>query len=164
MKMEKYEDNGERAIFYARGVLETVKKLRWNPDIVHCHGWMSAIVPLFIKKAYYDEPSFRDTKVIYSVYEKGFESNLSTNFTNQLLFKGITENDIPVKQPVNFTELNKLAIAYSDGVIQNSENINPEIMSYAHSLSIPVIDYQHDQTYADLCNSLYNKVCGDANK
>ena len=160
----EYEDNGERAIFYARGVLETVKKLRWNPDIVHCHGWMSAIVPLFIKKAYYDEPSFRDTKVIYSVYEKGFESNLSTNFTNQLLFKGITENDIPVKQPVNFTELNKLAIAYSDGVIQNSENINSEIMSYAHSLSIPVIDYQHDQTYADLCNSLYNKVCGDANK
>lgn len=61
----EYKDNDERAIFYARGVLETVKKLRWCPDIIHCQGWMSAFVPLYIKKAYQDEPSFRDSKVVF---------------------------------------------------------------------------------------------------
>ena len=140
---KEYEDNGERAIFYARGVLETVKKLRWCPDIIHCHGWMSAIVPLFIKKAYYDEPSFRDSKVIFSVYGNGFQSNLVPNFKDQILFRDITSDDLNmIADPVNHDELCKLAITYSDGVIQNSENVNPAIMDYARSLNIPVVDYQ----------------------
>ena len=58
----EYNDNGERAIFFARGVLETVKKLRWTPDIIHCQGWMSSIIPLYIKTAYHDEPSLRTLK------------------------------------------------------------------------------------------------------
>ena len=89
-------------LFYARGVLETVKKLRWCPDIIHCHGWMSAIVPLFIKKAYYDEPSFRDSKVIFSVYGNGFQSNLVPNFKDQILFRDITSDDLNmIADPVN---------------------------------------------------------------
>ena len=160
---KEYEDNGERAIFYARGVLETVKKLRWCPDIIHCHGWMSAIVPLFIKKAYYDEPSFRDSKVIFSVYGNGFQSNLVPNFKDQILFRDITSDDLNmIADPVNHDELCKLAITYSDGVIQNSENVNPAIMDYARSLNIPVVDYQPEDTYADACNALYDKVWEEA--
>lgn len=160
---KEYEDNGERAIFYARGVLETVKKLRWCPDIIHCHGWMSAIVPLFIKKAYYDEPSFRDSKVIFSVYGNGFQSNLVPNFKDQILFRDITSDDLNmIADPVNHDELCKLAITYSDGVIQNSENVNPAIMDYARSLNIPVVDYRPEDTYADACNALYDKVWEEA--
>lgn len=160
---KEYEDNGERAIFYARGVLETVKKLRWCPDIIHCHGWMSAVVPLFIKKAYYDEPSFRDSKVIFSVYGDGFKSNLVPNFKEQILFRDITPEDLNmISDPVNYDELCKLAITYSDGVVQNSENVNPAIMDYARSLNIPVVDYQPEDTYADACNALYDKVWEDA--
>ena len=77
---EEYADNGERAIFFARGVLETVKKLRWVPDIIHCQGWMSAVVPLYIKTAYHDEPSFANTKVVTSLFNKTLNSNLSDNF------------------------------------------------------------------------------------
>ena len=62
---EEYDDNGERAIFFARGVLETVKKLRWSSEIIHCQGWMSYIVPLFVKAAYNDEPTFTDTKLLH---------------------------------------------------------------------------------------------------
>lgn len=161
---KEYEDNGERAIFYARGVLETVKKLRWCPDVIHCHGWMSAIVPLFIKKAYYDEPSFRDSKVVFSVYDDGFKGNLSPNFTDLTLFKEITPEDLNmVKQPINYAELCKLAIAYSDGVIENGANVNPEIMDYARSLNIPTVSYHADEAaYADACDALYNTVSGDA--
>ena len=67
---EEYADNGERAIFFARGVLETVKKLRWTPDIIHCQGWMSAVVPFYVKKAYHEEPSFANTKIVTSLFSE----------------------------------------------------------------------------------------------
>lgn len=154
-----YEDNGERAIFYARGVLETVKKLRWCPDVIHCHGWMSAMVPLYIKKAYYDEPSFRDSKVIFSLYEEGFKSNLAPNFPEQLLFKEITPEDVNMmKSPVNYEELCKLAVAYSDGVIQNDKTVNQNVLDYARSLNVPVLEYSSADTYADACDAFYDKV------
>ena len=154
-----YEDNGERAIFYARGVLETVKKLRWCPDIIHCHGWMSAMVPLYVKMVYYEEPSFRDSKVIFSVYNEGFKSTLNPNFTQQLMLKEITTEDISmIKTPVDYEELCKLAVSYSDGIIQNSESINPNITDYARKLNIPVLDYQTADTYADACDAFYDQV------
>ena len=161
-----YEDNGERAIFYARGVLETVKKLRWCPDLIHCHGWMTAMVPLYIKKAYYDEPSFRDSKVVYSVYEEGFKSTLDPNFPSQLLLKEITPDDVNmIKTPVDFENLNKLAVAYSDGVIQNSETVNTNVTDYARSLNIPVLDYQQPDKLADACDAFYDRIlAGTENK
>ena len=154
-----YEDNGERAIFYARGVLETVKKLRWCPDVIHCHGWMSAMVPLYIKKAYYDEPSFRDSKVIYSLYQEGFKSTLAPNFAEQALFKEVTPEDLSMlKSPASYEDLCKLAVAYSDGVIQNDETVNQNVIDYAHSLNIPVLEYASGDAYADACDAFYDKV------
>ena len=58
-----FQDNDERAIFFARGVLETVKKLRWTPTVVHCHGWFTAVVPVYLKRIFADDPIFRDVKV-----------------------------------------------------------------------------------------------------
>ena len=154
-----FEDNDERAIFFARGVLETVKKLRWAPDVIHCHGWMSAMVPLYIKKAYYDEPSFRDSKVIFSLYQEGFNSNLAPNFAEQVLFKEVTPEDVSMmKSPANYEELCKLAVAYSDGVIQNDETVNQNVLDYARSLNIPVLEYASGDAYADACDAFYDKV------
>ena len=153
-------DNDERAIFYARGVLETVKKLRWCPDIIHCQGWMSAFVPLYIKKAYQDEPSFRDSKVVFSVFEDDFKSDCEGNLTEKLMLKGIEKNDVEsiVKSPANYEELCKLAIAYSDGVIQNSEKVNENVMKFARESGVPVLDYQPADTYVDAFNEFYDKV------
>lgn len=160
----EYEDNGERAIFYARGVLETVKKLRWCPDVIHCHGWMSAVVPLYIKKAYYDEPSFRDSKVVFSVYGDGFKSNLSPNFKELALLKDVTPEDLNmINDTVSYDELCKLAITYSDGVVANSENVNQDVMDYARSLSKPTIDFiKSEADYANACDNLYDKVWENA--
>lgn len=155
----EYDDNDSRAIFYARGVLETVKKLRWTPDVIHCHGWMTALAPLYIKKAYKDEPSFRDTKVVFSLYEDDFKGNFNSDFSNKLLLKGITKKDVAtLKEPTDFAALCKLAVDYSDGVIQNSENVNQEVMDYARQSGKPVLDYQTPDTYADACNEFYDKV------
>ena len=155
----EYDDNDSRAIFYARGVLETVKKLRWTPDVIHCHGWMTALAPLYIKKAYKDEPSFRDAKVVFSVYEDDFKNTLSSDFATKLMLKGINKKDVAMlKEPVDYATLCKLAVDYSDGVIQNSEHVNEEIMDYARQSGKPVLEYQTAETYADACNEFYDKV------
>lgn len=156
----EYVDNDERAIFYARGVLETIKKLRWCPDIVHCQGWMSAFVPLYIKKAYQDEPSFRDSKVVFSLFGDDLKNNMQEGLAEKLLLKGIKKSDIEdiVGSPFNYKELCKLAIAYSDGVIQSSENVDEELLDYARQKGIPVLEYQTPETYADACNSFYDEI------
>ena len=64
-----FQDNAERAVFFARGVLETAKKLRWTPDIIHCQGWITHILPLFLKKVYREDPIFAGTKIVLSLYD-----------------------------------------------------------------------------------------------
>ena len=155
----EYDDNDSRAIFYARGVLETVKKLRWCPDIIHCHGWITALAPLYIKKAYKDEPSFRDSKIIISVYEDDFKSTFNNDFASRLLFKGIAQEDINmIKDPVNYTELMKLAISHADGVIQNSPVVNEEVMNFARESGIPVLDYQPAENYVEAYDKFYDQI------
>lgn len=155
----EYDDNDSRAIFYARGVLETVKKLRWCPDVIHCHGWMTALAPLYIKKAYKDEPSFRDAKVVFSLYEDDFKSTLSEDFAAKLILKGIAKKDLAtLTETADFATLCKLAVDYSDGVIQNSENVNQEVMNYARESGKPVLEYQTPDTYTEACNEFYDKV------
>ena len=157
----EYEDNDARAIFYARGVLETVKKLRWCPDVIHCHGWMTALAPLYIKKAYKDEPSFRDAKVVFSLYDNDFKEPFHPDFASKLLLKGISKKDVAdLKEPVDYTALCKLAEDYSDGVIQQSEHVNEEVIAYARQIGKPVLGYQSPEIFADACNDFYDQVWG----
>lgn len=157
----EYEDNDARAIFYARSVLETVKKLRWCPDVIHCHGWMTALAPLYIKKAYKDEPSFRDAKVVFSLYDNDFKEPFHPDFASKLLLKGISKKDVAdLKEPVDYTALCKLAVDYSDGVIQQSEHVNEEVIAYARQIGKPVLGYQSPEIFADACNDFYDQVWG----
>ncbi|MDR0988507.1 MAG: glycogen/starch synthase [Prevotellaceae bacterium] len=154
----EYDDNDSRAIFYARGVLETVKKLRWCPTLVNCHGWISALAPLYIKRAYKDEPSFRGVKVVYSLYDDDFQKTFGSEFINRLLLKGITKKELShLKAPIGHTKLCKLAIDYSDGVIQQTAHANEEIMEYARQSGKPVLEYSPDNFY-DACNDFYDRV------
>ena len=157
---EEYTDNDERAIFYARGVLETVKKLRWCPEVIHCQGWISALVPLYIKKAYMEEPSFRDSKVVLSLFDNDLKSNLQEDIIEKMLLKDIEKSDIEDVIPAlaTYKDLYKLAIKYSDGVILHSENIDPELIAYARELGIPVLEYQPIETFTDAINQFYDDI------
>ena len=153
-----YPDNGERAIFFARGVLETVKKLRWVPDIIHCQGWMSAVVPLYIKTAYQDEPSFANTKVVTSLFAKNLTNDLGTNFKKCVEFRETTADLLtPYKDSFDFEEMGKLAIDYSDGVIMGSPDADKNFESYAAAKNIPVLGYKED--FAESYETLYNQIC-----
>lgn len=137
-----YADNGERAIFFARGVLETVKKLRWVPDIIHVQGWMGAVVPLYIKTAYHEEPSFANTKVVTSLFTKSLNSDLGTNFKQCVDFREAKAELLDkYNKHFDFEELGKLAIDYSDGVIAAHKDVNENLLAYAQSNNIPTLAY-----------------------
>ena len=154
-----YQDNGERAIFFARGVLETVKKLRWVPDIIHCQGWMSAVVPFYIKTAYHDEPSFTNTKVVTSLFAKSMKSGLDPNFKRCLEFRDATAELLkPYKDQFDFDELNKLAIDYSDGIVEAVKGVSKDLVDYANEKNIPVLNYSKDNL-GDNMKAFYNTIC-----
>ncbi len=139
---EEYADNGERAIFFARGVLETVKKLRWTPDVIVCQGWMGAVVPLYIKTVYSEEPCFANTKVVTSLFCEQLKNELGDNFKQCVEFREVTPETLSdYKDNFDFIELGKMAIDYSDGVIMAAENINAELQDYARSKKEHVMDY-----------------------
>lgn len=154
---EDYPDNGERAIFFARGVLETVKKLRWVPDVIHCQGWMSAVVPLYVKTAYHDEPSFADAKVVTSLFTQNLDKTLGENFKQCLEFREAKSELLQSYQDnFDFDELGKLAIDYSDGIVQADPEVNKDLLNYAVSKNIPVLGYQED--FADAYEKFYEQL------
>ena len=133
-----FEDNDERAIFFARGVLETVKKLRWKPDIVHCQGWISHILPLYLKKAYDNDPIFTDSKIVLSLYD---EPNyvFKTNLADKIPFAGITHEDVDTVKASDGINLARLAIRYSDGVIFGSKDVDEGLKQYVDERKLPVL-------------------------
>lgn len=159
----EYEENDCRTIFYARGVLETVKKLHWCPDIVHCQGWISALVPLYIKKAFKDEPSFRDTKIVFSLFEDGFNGTFPKDYTSKLMVKGITKKDMAPfsKKPMDYITLCKLGVEYADGIVVNSHHVNEEILSFARECNKPILRYHLPDNLGDACDKFYSQICGD---
>ena len=159
----EYPDNGERAIFFARGVLETVKKLRWTPDIIQCQGWMAAVIPLYIKTAYHEEPSFANTKVITSIFHNQLKTNLGDKFKQCVEFRDAKPELLkPYAEKFDSIELDKLAIDYSDGIVEASKEVNIDLIEYAKNKNLPVLDYPGDN-FADAYQQFYNQVCPDNN-
>ena len=153
-----FKDNDERAIFFSRGVLETVKKLGWPPDIIHCHGWMTSLVPLFIKTAYKDNPMFNDTKVIYSIYDDDFSEPLSKDFAQKIKMEGIQVKDLKHYKKPTYVSMIKAAIDFSDAVIQGSPEINAELTEYIVETKKPSLAYHPMETYLDAFSSFYDEV------
>lgn len=156
-----YTDNGERAIFFARGVLETVKKLRWTPDIIHCQGWMSAIIPLYVKTAYHDEPSFAETKVVTSFFSEQPKGCLGANFKHCLEFRDANVELLSkYSDDFDFIELGKLAIDYSDGIVKTGKNVSADLMDYAKSLDTPILRHPKEDKITIDYSAFYEKLLG----
>lgn len=159
---EEYDDNDERSIFFIRGVMETIKKLRWVPDIIHCHGTISALAPIYIKKGYADDPSFNNSKVVLSLYNDKFEKPFREKFAEKLRFEGIDDGVIErIKQrgTMDYENLMKLAIDYSDGVIIGEKDVDKSIIDYAKEHGAPVLDFNDNfDEYVNEIDAFYDKV------
>jgi len=153
-----FKDNDERAIFYSRGVLETVKKLGWGPDIVHCHGWITSLVPLNIKRSYKDNPLFTDTKVIYSIYDDDFPDMLNKDFANKIKMEGISTKDLKHYKNANYVSMIKAAIDFSDGIIFGSAEINPELKKYVKESGKPFLEFQPMEKYINAYSDFYDEI------
>lgn len=157
-----FADNDERAIFFARGVLETVKKLRWAPDIIHCHGWMSQLVPAYLKEAYRDDPIFSSSKVVTSLYPDPAGISFPGNFAEKAAFGNLTADKLPLGNNPGGMELARTAVKYSDGVILASADIDEKIAGYCRDAKIPLLPFNAesfaDGSYIDEYNAFYDEL------
>ena len=153
------ENNEERMIFYCKGVIETVKKLGWSPEMIHCQGWFASLIPMYIKKIYNEDPLFKDTKVIYNVFDTEYEGSLNVDLVNKLLFeKKLEALDLELLKDPTFENLNKFAISYSDAIIQGSEKINEGISKYMKDSELPFMGYPGEEDYEEQYNNFFDSL------
>jgi len=151
-----FKDNDQRAIFFAKGVVETVKKLNWTPDIIHIHGWLASLLPLYLRKLYADEPLFADSKIVTSVYGKGFEGGLDSQMIDKISFDGIPKESIEALAEPNYNNLLKVAVDFSDAVILAAEEIPEDLQKHISNLQKPVLPYVSLQEFEEVYANFYS--------
>jgi starch synthase len=151
-----FNDNDERIIFFAKGVVETVKKLNWTPDIIHVHGWMASLLPLYLKKYYADEPLFSESKIVTSVYSKNFEGELNPELIDKVNFDGIDKKAVESLTTPDYNNLLKVAVDYSDAIILASESIESDLKSHIDGLEKPVLPYVSFQEFEEAYTNFFN--------
>lgn len=155
-----FPDNDERAIFFARGVLETVKKLRWTPDVVHCHGWFSSIVPVYLRNLFADDPIFKKVKIVVSLYDDAFEGELDKKFKAKIQGEGVPKKYLDYLDDPTYENLMKFVINYADGVIFETPEPATSIVDFLHEKKKPFLEFQDKTTaeYLDHYQAFYNKI------
>lgn len=151
---EEYPDNDDRVIFFARGVIETVKKLRWTPDVIVCSGWMSALAPLYLKKAFNDEPFFANSKIVLMLDDNEYQKPFTTSFSEKLRIDGISNTDVRAIAgfPVGYEELMRLAVDFSDAIVYASPKVNQRLMNYAETKGKPILPYEAISDLNEICS------------
>jgi starch synthase len=150
-----FSDNDERAIFFAKGVIETVKKLNWSPDIIHVNGWLASLLPLYLKEFYKNEPLFTESKIVTSVYNQSFEGSLDKNMISKVKFDNIDESKIKNLEKPNYNNLMKIAIDNSDALIRGSNELSKELDEYLDASEKPVLDYFPIEDFAEHYTEFY---------
>ena len=136
-----FADNDERAIFFARGVLETVRKLRWAPAVVHCHGWFPAVAPVYLRRIFADDPVFRDTKIVVSLYDDAFPGTLDSGFATKIANEGVEDENLKKLAEPSYENLMRFVMDYADAVVVASAGVKPELVEYARRSGKPLLDF-----------------------
>lgn len=139
-----FDDNVDRMVFFCKGVIETVKKFGWPPNIIHCHGWMTSMVPLYLKAAYKNEPLFQNSKVVYSIYEDDIVNTLTNDFVKKATINKLSESDLSAYSNGEGVTLHEGAIKFADAVIKAQEGINEKVQKAMDDSDKPVLGYQEE--------------------
>ncbi len=145
---EEFADNDERAIFFARGVLETVKKLRWAPTVVHCHGWFSSIVPLYLKRVFADDPIFRDLKIVLSIYDNEFREPLAADFAAKIESEGMGDENLSILDTPSYENFYRYVMQCVDGVVLAAPHIHESVERIVRESGKPLLEYQDPESAA----------------
>ena len=150
-----YPDNDERAIFFAKGVVETVKKLNWVPDIIHVHGWLAALLPIYMKHFYKDEALFANTKIVSSIYSQSFDETLNPELINKIKFDGIPLESITELENPNYENIIKSSINHSDAIIIASELLSDSLTKFIESSGKPFLPFAPKDKFAESYSNFY---------
>ena len=142
-----FEDNQDRMIFFCKGVIETVKKFGWAPDIVHCHGWMTSLIPMYLKTAYKTEPIFQNSKVVYSLYNTDMEAQFKEDMLEKASINNLEPQDLKAYLNDGKITLHKGASKYVDGLIVGSENLSEADAAIVDGLEVPKLEHQSPEAY-----------------
>lgn len=143
-----FEDNADRTAFFCKGVIETVKKFGWPPDIIHCHGWMTSLIPFYLRTAYSNEPLFQDSKIVYSLYQDGVEDHIDPEFAMKASINALSEDDLAPFMNGDKPDLHAGALKYADAVIKGSAELNEHNTALLAGADIPVLDVQGEEAPA----------------
>ena len=152
-----FPDNDERAIFFAKGVIETVKKLNWAPDIIHVNGWLSSLLPLYLRNYYGNEPLFNTAKIVTAVYNQDFEGTLDPALYKKVLFDGLENEQVKHLKKPTYINLMKTAVDNSDGAIIAGDNIPEELKKYLSKQTIPVLEFKNREEFGPAYQEFYSR-------
>lgn len=156
-----YEDNDERAIFFCKGVLETVKKLGWAPDIVHCNDWMTSLIPMYLKTSYKKDPVFKSAKSVFTVYNNPFNHKFIPEILmGKAKMLDIDEDMMHNLKSADFHGFIKMGIQYSDVILKGQEDLSPDILElfceFEKEKKIDLI--AEDENFSDSYFNMYNEL------
>lgn len=160
-KKKFHKDNEDRMVFFCRGVLETVKKLGWAPDVIHCHGWMTSLIPFFVKTGYKDDPMFKNSRVVYSSYYQDLDDTMSPNLIKKLKMDGVTAEDSKLYKEPSMVNVNLAAMKLCDGIIKGDDGKNTVLDNYLKKAGKPVLDYQNfedESAFVAACSDFYDEL------
>ncbi len=155
-----FDDNDERTIFFCKGALETVKKLGWSPDVVHCHGWMTSLVPVYLKTTYKNDPTFKNAKVVYSIYNDDFSENLNADFARKAIMDDMTNDHTAVFANADATALHTGAISYSDAIVLGDAELNEQVLKFVKNSQKPTLEFSSTADFENYYN-LYEEIANE---
>lgn len=161
-KKKFHKDNEDRMVFFCRGVLETVKKLGWAPDVIHCHGWMTSLIPFFVKTGYKDDPMFRNSRVVYSSYYQDLDETMSPNLVKKMKMDGVTPDDLKLYKDPSMVNVDLAAMKWCDGIVKGSNEKNAALDTYLKKANKPVLQYQvyedENEGFVSACSDFYDEL------
>lgn len=156
-----FEDNQDRMVFFCKGVMETVKKFGWAPDIIHCHGPMTGLVPLFQKKVYHNDPIFEDAKVVFSVYNNDLESTFNKRFIDIATINDLEEEDVAEFAEGDDIKLNYGGISYADGLVLGSSDLSSDVMDKVNASGLEIQQFMDVEEQLQTTIDFYNSLIGE---
>lgn len=154
------EDNDERAIFFSRGTMETAKKLRWDPKIIHCSGWITSLIPMYIKRLYSDDLSFKNSKIVYAIQPAKNMAPIDPKIVAKLKAEGFSQRDLKkyTSDKTDVNTLHKIGVDFAHAVIINDPEIDPDLMKYIEETGKPILMAKDMELDADKYLNFYNSL------
>ena len=157
-----FNDNDERSMFFCKGVLETVKKLGWVPEIIHCHGWMSALMPVYLKTVYDNDPHFSNAKVIYSIYDVQNKNKFSKDFKAKLAFDEIPVDELDINGTIDVKTLHKIGLDWCDAIGVCASDAEDHFESYLNNTDKPLLQFHSEEQTIEVHQDFYEKVLSES--